>query len=127
MGQAAPESRPKTLAAFPEVFPKVRLPFPEYIPRQPVLDSYQGSPLLAVSSRLQKSTVGKVLPVKDFVLELNFRSYPRYVRRYSCLAILVAKSFAGIVQNVPQINRERFWLSDIANCHPGKFYRCLDT
>ncbi|GBL84049.1 hypothetical protein AVEN_100907-1 [Araneus ventricosus] len=30
MGQATPESRPKTLAAPPEVFPKVRLPFLEF-------------------------------------------------------------------------------------------------
>ncbi|GBM05120.1 hypothetical protein AVEN_197688-1 [Araneus ventricosus] len=48
----------KTLASPPKVFAKVHLPFPEYILRQPALDNYQGSPLLAVSSRWEDITVG---------------------------------------------------------------------
>ncbi|GBO08851.1 hypothetical protein AVEN_33287-1 [Araneus ventricosus] len=47
-----------TLAALLEIFPKVRLPFPEYIAHQPVHDCYQGSLLLAASSRWPNRTAG---------------------------------------------------------------------
>ncbi|GBN54691.1 hypothetical protein AVEN_172541-1 [Araneus ventricosus] len=43
-----------------------------------------------------------------FCAKLTFRSFPICVRWDSCLVIYFIKSFTGIIQNIPQTNRDLF-------------------